>query len=521
MQIVLLIARLLLAVVFGVAGIAKAADIAGSRRAVVGFGIPERLASPLGLGLPFAEILIAVALIPLNSAWAGAIAALAVLLIFTIGIAVNLARGNSPDCHCFGQLHSEPVGWSTLARNIVLIAVAGLIAFQGRDNAGLSALAWLGDLKTGEVVSLVSSLTAVALLGVAFVYLRRVISQHATILERIDAMKKVIDEDYAEPRPVERGEAASPSEGLPVGAPAPGFALTSISGAQVSLDDLLSYRKPVLILFMSPGCAPCKALLPMINVWERDHGGSLTVALLSKGTLKDNQDELMRYEAKHMLLQGESEIASEYEAKWTPAAVLVRQDGKIATPLSYGYEDIRAMVDRAVAPAADTPTKRRLEVKGNGHKPSITIGTPHALDDVGKLAPVFSLPDVAGDVVTSDKLWGRDTLLLFWDPKCPYCKAMVEDLERWEQEPPSKAPRLVFVSSGDLEASKAESGRFQSLFLIDPELETGLLFGTHLTPSAVLIDSDGRLASGPTPGRANIMALAGVRKASVTSVTAV
>src|SRR6185369_14748942 len=108
MQIVLLIARLLLAVVFGVAGIAKAADLAGSRRAVAGFGIPERLASPLGLGLPFAEILIAVALIPLSSAWAGAIAALAVLLIFTIGIAVNLARGKSPDCHCFGQLHSEP-----------------------------------------------------------------------------------------------------------------------------------------------------------------------------------------------------------------------------------------------------------------------------------------------------------------------------------------------------------------------------------------------------------------------------
>jgi hypothetical protein len=98
---------------------------------------------------------------------------------------------------------------------------------------------------------------------------------------------------------------------------------------------------------------------------------------------------------------------------------------------------------------------------------------------------------------------------------------MVEDLRRWEQDPPSQAPRLVFVSSGDPEESKAESSRFQSQFLIDPELETGLLFGTHLTPSAVLIDRDGRIASGPTPGRAIIFALAGVRKASVTCLAAV
>ncbi|HXF40428.1 MAG TPA: MauE/DoxX family redox-associated membrane protein, partial [Blastocatellia bacterium] len=116
----LLVARLVLALIFVVAGIAKAADLAGSRRAVRSFGIPEGLAAPLGLTLPFVEIVIAVALIPLNSAWVGAIAALAVLVSFVIGIAVNLARGNSPDCHCFGQLHSEPVGWSTLARNIVL-----------------------------------------------------------------------------------------------------------------------------------------------------------------------------------------------------------------------------------------------------------------------------------------------------------------------------------------------------------------------------------------------------------------
>ncbi|HWQ31417.1 MAG TPA: MauE/DoxX family redox-associated membrane protein, partial [Blastocatellia bacterium] len=106
MGLLLLIARLLLSVIFGVAGVTKAIDLAGSRRTVADFGVPEKLAAVLGAVLPFIEILVALALLPLGTAWVAAGGALALLLVFSIGIAVNLARGNSPDCHCFGQLHS-------------------------------------------------------------------------------------------------------------------------------------------------------------------------------------------------------------------------------------------------------------------------------------------------------------------------------------------------------------------------------------------------------------------------------
>jgi uncharacterized membrane protein YphA (DoxX/SURF4 family) len=50
----LLIARLLLAGVFLVAGAAKLRDRDGSQRAVVEFGLPSALAAPLGLLLPLA-----------------------------------------------------------------------------------------------------------------------------------------------------------------------------------------------------------------------------------------------------------------------------------------------------------------------------------------------------------------------------------------------------------------------------------------------------------------------------------
>jgi uncharacterized membrane protein YphA (DoxX/SURF4 family) len=57
--VTLLIARLLLALVFAVAGLAKLLDREGSRRTIVDFGVPSALAAPLGLVLPLAELAVA------------------------------------------------------------------------------------------------------------------------------------------------------------------------------------------------------------------------------------------------------------------------------------------------------------------------------------------------------------------------------------------------------------------------------------------------------------------------------
>lgn len=76
MDVVLLLARLVLAAVFVVAALGKLADREGSRRAVEGFGVPAALVGPVGLGLPVVELAIAVGLVVVASAaWAAAVAA--------------------------------------------------------------------------------------------------------------------------------------------------------------------------------------------------------------------------------------------------------------------------------------------------------------------------------------------------------------------------------------------------------------------------------------------------------------
>ena len=97
MEIALLIARLLLAGVFLVAGLAKLSDRAGSRQGMLDFGVPAALAAPLGILLLLAELAVAAALIPVSTAWWGAAGALALLLLFVMGISYNLARGRKPD----------------------------------------------------------------------------------------------------------------------------------------------------------------------------------------------------------------------------------------------------------------------------------------------------------------------------------------------------------------------------------------------------------------------------------------
>src|SRR5437868_5178254 len=127
MSIVLLLARLVLAVVFFVAGLGKLLDLKGSQEAMRDFSLPRSLAAPLGILLPFAELAVTVALIIPALAWWGALGALVLLLLFVAGIAYNLTIGRKPDCHCFGVFYSSAIGKNTLIRNLVLAVVAVLV----------------------------------------------------------------------------------------------------------------------------------------------------------------------------------------------------------------------------------------------------------------------------------------------------------------------------------------------------------------------------------------------------------
>ena len=61
MDTLILAARLLLSLVFGVSGFAKLANVAGFRKSLREFGVPDSLTAFLGVLLALAEITVAAA----------------------------------------------------------------------------------------------------------------------------------------------------------------------------------------------------------------------------------------------------------------------------------------------------------------------------------------------------------------------------------------------------------------------------------------------------------------------------
>ncbi len=484
MGIALLIARLLLTVVFFVAGLAKLADRAGSQQALRDFGVPALLANPLGVLLPLVELAVAVALIPVISAWWGAIGALVLLLLFVVGITVNLIRGRTPDCHCFGQLHSAPVGWPTLLRNLILVAIAGFVVGLGRVNAGASAVDWLGALTIVQRIEL-------------FI---------GGVLLRLEAVEAQLATNNMALQTATVGSSPPAAAGLPVGTLAPAFGLPELDGETITVDSLHATGKPVLLVFSDPDCSPCTALLPEIGRWQRDYAGKLTLALISRGTPEANRGKAGEYRVTRVLLQQDREVAQVYQAYGTPGAVLVRPDGTIGSPLAQGADAIRALVAGTVGLPVLKSLPMAAPSGGNGHGVAVALSQPTA-PKVGEPAPEFTLPDLTSKPINLADFRGSQTLVLFWNPGCGFCQQMLEDLKAREAESLMEAPKLLVVSTGTLEANLAMGLR--SPVVLDQDFTIGRKFGANGTPMAVLVDAQGNIASDLAAGAPAVLALAG------------
>jgi len=83
---------------------------------------------------------------------------------------------------------------------------------------------------------------------------------------------------------------------------------------------------------------------------------------------------------------------------------------------------------------------------------------------------------------------------------------MLDDLKDWEADRAEGAPRLLVVSAGTAEANEAMG--FSSPVVLDQTFSVGSAFGASGTPSAVLVDEEGEIASELAVGAPAVLALA-------------
>jgi thiol-disulfide isomerase/thioredoxin len=448
---ILLVLRLALAAVFAASAAGKLADRRGTRDAAEEFGVPARLAAVVALALPVAELAVVGLLLVPSTVLAGAVLALGLLALFTAAIAMNLARGRRPACHCFGQIHSEPIGARTLARNAVIAGLAAAVALLPGD--------WGAGLGGADAAVVVLALALVVLVAVGARLALAMLRQSGRLLERIDRLEAAL----------ERAGIAVEDElpgldVLQVGA-APPFELETVAGGSLSLEDLLAGERPALLVFTDPGCGPCEALAPDIASAQRE-AGRLAVAVVSGGDRAAAARKAGEHGLAPVLVDADRAVAEAYGAGGTPAAVLVAPDGSFATALAVGEPDVRRLLELA---------------------PSWTPPAP----GVGDPAPAL------GEHLATN----RDTLVVFWNPLCGFCDAMHDDLVAWERAAGASDPALLVVST-------SEDDGFSSTVLLDPASATAERFGADGTPMAVRVAADGTIASPLASGHSEIFALA-------------
>ena len=322
-----LLARLVLALVFAVAGLTKLANTDKTREMLAGFGVGRGMLTYLAFALPLVELSVAIALIVPPAAYTGALSALALLALFTGAILYNLAQGRHPVCNCFGQIDAAPIGPLTLVRNGVLTGLALLVVVAGPHAARF----WRLDQLIGitPLAALAGAAAVVALLLLLLIALAQL-----TILDRLSRVQMDATPSAA------ASALPKASHGLSEGSLAPSFGLSDTRGDFITLEQLLAAGRPVILLFTKFDCPPCLAMADEVDRWRKNHSHLLEIVRIS-----DSAEGPQGY----ALLQARGAVAQAYDCWGTPCAVLVTADGRIGSLVAQGAAAIRALVKRAVA----------------------------------------------------------------------------------------------------------------------------------------------------------------------------
>jgi uncharacterized membrane protein YphA (DoxX/SURF4 family) len=121
--------RIAIGVLFGWAGLAKIADPVAFAADVHNFRmVPVALENFVAMTLPWIEVVTALALVLGVRARAGAWVATGLMVVFTVAVAVELARGIDIECGCFGTTDGARVGGVKVLENLGMTALAFLAA---------------------------------------------------------------------------------------------------------------------------------------------------------------------------------------------------------------------------------------------------------------------------------------------------------------------------------------------------------------------------------------------------------
>jgi peroxiredoxin len=131
-----------------------------------------------------------------------------------------------------------------------------------------------------------------------------------------------------------------------VGQKCPDFAAPALTdGVSRTFSSMLAPDKLNVLVFWSVDCPHCKAAMPKLNEWLKDHPEGMNVVSAARVTDDANQKRTAEYCRLSgfvfpTLVDKDLEIAGRYNVVSTPTVVIIRPDGVIDSTLTSGEVDI-------------------------------------------------------------------------------------------------------------------------------------------------------------------------------------
>src|ERR1700733_9572171 len=125
----------------------------------------------------------------------------------------------------------------------------------------------------------------------------------------------------------------------------------------------------------------------------------------------------------------------------------------------------------------------------------------------GTPAPLFKLPSLKGGEIALDTYRGRRVMVVFSDPKCKPCHALMPELVALHKRTPDI--EVLIISRGNLETVRAEFEQRPVPFpvAVQKSWEISRRYAMFATPIAYLIDESGKIAGDIAIGSEPILIL--------------
>jgi methylamine dehydrogenase accessory protein MauD len=115
--------------------------------------------------------------------------------------------------------------------------------------------------------------------------------------------------------------------GLKIGEPAPTMTLTDLDGRAVPIGTASASAKSMLLVFVSPTCPVCKALLPVLKSSRLSEAGWLEIVLASDGAEEEQRRFIAAHGLKDLPYVVSTALGMAFQVDRLPFAALVDEGG--------------------------------------------------------------------------------------------------------------------------------------------------------------------------------------------------